>query len=92
MSSMYQPQNDPDPVWHTGPLTPVPAPALTAEEEADWEAWQDHVEHMQMTGIGQRAESDPNWEAPAPWPGRPVTWEACRSAENETEPEAEAGQ
>jgi hypothetical protein len=43
---------------------------------------------MQMRGIDQRVESDPNWAAPAPWPDRPVTWEAGRQAENEAEAEA----
>jgi hypothetical protein len=75
-----------------GPLTPVPRPVLTPEEQADWEAWQDYVEHMQALDIDQRAESDPNWGAaapPAPWPDRPVTWEADSHAENQAEAEAE---
>jgi hypothetical protein len=89
---MNQPRNDPDPLWHTGPLTPVPRPVLTAGEQADWEAWQEYADHMQMRDIDQRAEPDPDWAAPAPWPDRPVTWEGDRTAENEAGREAEAGQ
>jgi hypothetical protein len=87
MSSMDQTHNDP---WNMGPLTPVPRPVLTPEEDAEWEAWQDYVEHMQTLDIDQRTESDPNWSAPAPWPDRPVTWETGRITENEAEAEAEA--
>lgn len=87
MSSTHQPQNDPDPVWHMGPLPELPAP--TAEEAADWEAWQDHVEHMQTLDIDQRVESDPNWTAPVPWPKAWLPWETDRTAENEAEREAE---
>lgn len=94
MSGMYQPRNDPYPVWHMGPL-PDPGPALTAEEEADLAAYDDYVHSMQGRDIDQRAESDSNWTAPT-WPSLQWPWQADRLAENqadaEAEQEAEAGQ
>jgi hypothetical protein len=94
MSGTDQPRN-PHP-WDTGPL-PDP-PALTAEEEADWEAYLDQVEHMQMRDLDQRAETEPQTLAAPAWladwwarePGRSTTNEAGR--EPEAQPEAEAGQ
>ena len=85
MSSTPQPRNDPDPVWHTGPL-PAAAPALTAGEAE----YHDYVHGMQMAGINGRAESDPHWAPPA-WPTS-ASLEAGRTAENEAGREAEAGQ
>jgi hypothetical protein len=87
MSGMYQPGNDPDPVWRMGRPLPDPGPALTAEQEEDLAAYDDYVHSMQGRDIDQRAESDPNWTAPT-WPSLRWPWEAERPAESE----AEAGQ
>jgi hypothetical protein len=85
---MTRAESDPDPVWRLGPLAPDPGPALTAEEAAEFAAYDNHLHSMQMGGIDGRAESDPNWAVPTRLTTR-LPWEADRQAENEPEAEVE---
>jgi hypothetical protein len=81
-----QRQHNPDP-WHTGP-EPDPPPALTAEEQADWEAYLDDCHSAGMRELDQRAEYEPGREPQLPawladW------WARGRTAQAEAEAEAE---
>jgi hypothetical protein len=71
-----------------GPLTPVPSRALTAEEQADWEAYLDDCHSEGMRELDQGVEHEPGREPQAPawladW------WARGRTAESEAEAEAE---
>jgi hypothetical protein len=80
------PQHNPDP-WHTGPL-PGPPHALTAEEQADWEAYLDDCHSEGMRELDQRAEYEPGREPQLPaWMAD--WWARGRTAQAEAEAEAE---
>jgi hypothetical protein len=71
-----------------GPLTPVTGPALTAEEQADWEAYLDDCHSEGMRELDQGVEHEPGRAPQAPaWMAD--WWARGRTPDAESEAEAE---